>query len=70
MEKLLEIMKINLRRGDVIMKYTENVAIALLPSVNHTTGNMVMERIRYMFQQWYPASDIPFNYRLGELSNM
>ena len=69
-DKLLEIMRINLRRGDLVMRYAPNVAVALLPSVNHTTGNMVMERIRYTFQTQYPSSEIPFHYRLGDLGNI
>ena len=67
MQNLLKIMKSNLRRGDIVMQYTSNIAVALLPSVNHTTGNMVMERIRYTFQKSLTSGDIPFNYRIGDL---
>ena len=66
MDSLIEIMRSSLRKGDVVVRYAPDVAAALLPTVNYTTGNMVMERIRQLFFQKYPAGTIPFHYRLGE----
>ena len=70
MEDLLEIIRINLRRGDLVTRYSATVALVLLPTVNHTTGNMIMERIRHMFLEQHPTANIPFHYRLGELGNL
>lgn len=40
----------------------------LLPTVNYTTGNMVMERVKRLFYRKYPNSNIPFAYRVGPLN--
>ena len=60
---------LNLRRGDVVTQYTETIAAVMLPTVNYTTGNMVMERIRQMFFEKNPGVNIPFHYRLAELGS-
>jgi GGDEF domain-containing protein len=67
MNGLVEILRDNLRKGDIITHFSANVIALLLPTVNYKTGNMVMERIRKLFFQRFPNSDIPFNYRLGLL---
>ena len=70
MEDLIEILRVSLRRGDLVTRYSSTVALVLLPTVNHTTGNMIMERIRHMFQEKHPSASIPFHYRLGELGSL
>ena len=67
MNGLVDILRDNLRKGDIITHFRANVIALLLPTVNYKTGNMVMERIRKLFFQRFPNSDIPFNYRLGLL---
>ena len=67
MNGLVEILRDNLRKGDIITHFSANVIALLLPTVNYKTGNMVMERIRKLFFQRFPNSNIPFNYRLGLL---
>lgn len=67
MNGLVDILRDNLRKGDIITHFSANVIALLLPTVNYKTGNMVMERIRKLFFQRFPNSDIPFNYRLGLL---
>lgn len=69
MSGLLEIMRQNLRKGDVITHLSPAVFALLLPTVNFTTGSIVMERIKYLFYRKYPNSNIPFNYRVGPLSS-
>ena len=64
---LLEILRDNLRKGDIITHFSPSVIALLLPTVNYKTGTMVLERIRKLFYQRYPNSDISFNYRLGML---
>lgn len=68
MNGLLEIMRQNLRKGDVITQLSPTTFALLLPTVNFTTGSIVMERIKYLFYRKYPNSDIPFHYRVGPLS--
>lgn len=67
MQTLLAVLQEHLRKGDVIVRYAPTIVAVLLPTVNHTTGNMIMERTRYLFQQRCTGKEIPFHYRLGEL---
>ncbi|MBR6891265.1 MAG: winged helix-turn-helix domain-containing protein [Clostridia bacterium] len=67
MNGLIEILRDNLRKGDIITHFSPSVVALLLPTVNYQTGSMVMERIRKLFYQRYPNSDIPFHSRLGLL---
>ncbi len=67
MNGLIEILRDNLRKGDIITHFSPSVIALLLPTVNFKTGNMVLERIRKLFYKRYPNSDIPFHFRLGVL---
>ena len=67
MDILLEILHDNLRRGDTVARYSDSTAMVLLPTVNYTTGNMIMERIRSLYLEKGQGEKIPFQYRLGEL---
>ena len=67
MNGLVEILRDNLRKGDIITHFSPSVIALLLPTVNYRTGSMVMERIRQLFFKRYPNSDIPFHSRLGML---
>ncbi len=67
MNGLIEILRDNLRKGDIITHFSPSVIALLLPTVNFRTGNMVLERIRKLFYMRYPNSDIPFHFRLGVL---
>ena len=67
MNSLIEILRDNLRKGDIITHFSPSVIALLLPTVNYNTGNMVMERIRQLFYKRYPNSNIPFRFRLGIL---
>ena len=69
MQTLVEVLRSNLRRGDCLLRFSSTIVAVLLPTVNYTTGNMIMERIRHLFLSQYPAADIPFHYRLGELGD-
>ena len=66
-KSLIEILCVSLRRGDIIAKYTDTIVAVMLPTVNYTTGNMVMERVRHLFFERHPGVKIPFHYRLGEV---
>lgn len=69
MSGLLDILKQNLRKGDTITHFSPTIFALLLPSVNYTTGNMVMERVKRLFYKKYPNSNVSFNYRVGPLSS-
>jgi DNA-binding SARP family transcriptional activator len=69
MQGLLEILRANLRKGDAITHYLPAQCALLLPTVNHETGAMVIERIKRVFYQKYPNSNIIFNYRIGPLGS-
>lgn len=67
MSGLIEILRTNLRKGDIITQFAPTIVALLLPTVNYDTGTMVMERIRQFFYKRYPNSNIPFHHRLGML---
>ncbi|MBR1560832.1 MAG: winged helix-turn-helix domain-containing protein [Clostridia bacterium] len=67
MSGLIEILRANLRKGDIITHFAPTIVALLLPTVNYDTGSMVMERIRQLFYKRYPNSNIPFHHRLGML---
>lgn len=69
MTGLIEILRQNLRKGDTVTHFSPTILALLLPTVNYTTGNMVMERVKRLFYQKYPNSNVSFNYRVGPLSS-
>ena len=69
MSGLLELLKQNLRKGDTITHFSPTILALLLPTVNYTTGNIVMERVKRLFFAKYPNSNVAFNYRVGPLSS-
>lgn len=67
MAGLIEILRANLRKGDVVTHFAPTIVALLLPTVNFDTGSMVMERVRELFYKRFPNSNIPFRHRLGML---
>lgn len=68
MNGLTDILRANLRKGDVIAHFSSTMIVLLLPTVNYTTGDSVMERLKLKFYQKYPTSNVLFNYRIAPLS--
>ena len=66
-DDLVSILHENLRQGDVVSRISPTILAVMLPSVNYTTGNMVLERIRQLFLIQNPEINVPFRYRLGEM---
>lgn len=66
---LLELLRNNLRKGDTVTHFSPTILALLLPAVNYNSGNQVMERIRTLFYQKYPSTDIVFNYRIRSLGD-
>lgn len=69
MSGLMEILKQNLRKGDTVTQFSPTILALLLPTVNYSTGNMVMERVKRLFYQKFPNSNVSFSYRVGPLSS-
>ena len=68
MRGLMEILRNNLRKGDVITHFSPTMVAMLLPTVDYSTGDSVMERLKQKFYQAYPNSTVLFNYRIAPLS--
>ena len=62
-----EILRRNLRRGDIVTRCDEYVMALLLPTVNYQSGSMVMERIEHVFHATYPREKVPFHFRITPL---
>ena len=69
MSGLMEIIKNNLRKGDTITHFSPTILALLLPTVNYVSVNMVMERIKRLFYQKYPSTEVKFSYSVGPLCN-
>ncbi len=69
MQNLLEILRTNLRKGDAVTHYLPAQCALLLPTVNYETGSIAIERIKRVFYQKYPSSNIVFNYRLSPIGS-
>ena len=64
---LQEILRTNLRKGDIVTRFSENIIAMLLPMVNYSTGAIVMERIERLFFAEFPGSAIAFHSRISPL---
>ena len=64
---LMEILRKNLRKGDIVTRYSENIVAMLLPTVNYGTGSMVMNRIEDLFRDVYPVGSVSFHARISPL---
>ena len=67
MAGLQEILRTNLRKGDIITRFSDNTYAMLLPTVSYSTGNMVMERIETLYYQEYSSLAINFFARISPL---
>ena len=67
MAGLTEILRSNLRRGDIVTRFSPNIMAMLLPTVNYETGGLVMERIKHLFYQEFPNKGVGLSYRLSSL---
>jgi DNA-binding SARP family transcriptional activator len=67
MAGLQEILKTNMRKGDIITRFSDNIFAMLLPTVNYATGSMVMERIEDLYYKEYAALAIKFFARISPL---
>lgn len=68
MRGLMDILRGNLRKGDVITHFSPTMVAMLLPTVDYSTGDSVMERLKQKFYQAYPNSNVLFSYRIAPLT--
>ena len=69
MAGLQEILKNNLRKGDIITRFSDNIYAMLLPTVNYETGSIVIERIESLFYKEFPGN-IAFHARISPLGGV
>ncbi|MCE5195557.1 MAG: winged helix-turn-helix domain-containing protein [Negativicutes bacterium] len=67
MKKLLNIMKANLRRGDVISRYSSNQYVLLLPSATYENGILILNRILSVYYQHNRRNNVILHCRLQPL---
>ncbi|MCR4622971.1 MAG: winged helix-turn-helix domain-containing protein [Clostridiales bacterium] len=67
MAGMQEILRSNLRKGDIVTRFSDNIYAMLLPTVNYSTGSKVMDRIKDLFQTEYPAGNIALHTRISPL---
>lgn len=69
MAGLIEILRRNLRKGDIVTRFSPDIVAMLLPTVNYSTGCMVLERIEKLFYGEYPSSLVSMHHRLTPLGS-
>ena len=67
MDQLLQVMGGNLRRGDVVSKYSGAQFVVMLPAANFEDSTMVMERIVSAFYRQHRRNFLKLSYRLRAL---
>lgn len=68
MDQLLEVLVHNLRRGDVVSKYSGAQYVVMLPAANFEDSTMVVERIVNVFYRQHRRNFLKITYRIRELS--
>ena len=69
MRGLINILRLNLRKGDVVAQYSPTMVAVLLPMVNYKTGDSVMERMKSLFYRQFPNSSLLFDYRISPVGD-
>ena len=67
MDQLLQAIRLNLRRGDVIARYSGAQYVMMLPTANYEDSQMVMERIVNSFYQQNRKNFLKISYKLQQL---
>ena len=67
MEQLLDIILMNLRRGDVVSRYSGAQFIIMLSTANYEDGEMVVARIVSNYARRHPGSAIKIGSKLQQL---
>ena len=67
MAGLQEILRRNLRKGDIVTRFSPDMMAMLLPTVSYSTGGMVLERIENLFYDEYPSTKVIMHHRITTL---
>ena len=67
MAGLQEILRNNLRKGDIVTRFSPTIFAMLLPTVDYATGGVVMERIEHLFYAEYPGGTVAIQHRICPL---
>lgn len=67
MSKLLAVLNLSLRTGDVISKYSGAQYILMLPCVNFENADMVMNRILSNYKKKFRTDKVILNYKIKEV---
>lgn len=67
MDQLLEILACNLRRGDVVSRYSAAQYVVMLPAANFEDSTMVMDRIVTAFYRQHRRNYLKLSYKIREL---
>ena len=67
MAALCEIIRNNLRKGDIVTRAAPTVFAMLLPTVSYSTCTMIMERVENLFYEEYPNKSIILSFRVTPL---
>ncbi len=70
MKQLLATTKSCLRKGDTVSRYSPTQFAVLLPTQNHESGRIAMERIKKTFYRDGTNTQFLLNYRLGPIEMM
>jgi len=65
---LRDTLRDNLRRGDTVSRYSPYQFAVLLPTVNHQTGQNVLERVKKEFYKKCSTSQFVINFKLKPIS--
>ena len=69
MAALQEIMRKYLRKGDIVTRFSPDIYAMLLPTVNYSTGSMVLERIEQVFYEEYASNKVDIYHRITPLGS-
>lgn len=67
MDQLLEVLVKNLRRGDVVSRFSGAQYVVMLPAANFENSNMVMDRVVRAFYQQHRHNFLKLTARVREL---
>lgn len=67
MDRLLDVLVNNLRRGDVVSKFSGAQYVIMLPAANYEDSNMVMDRVVRAFYQQHRRNFLKLTVRVREL---
>ncbi|MDF3004078.1 MAG: Transcriptional regulator, family protein [Oscillospiraceae bacterium] len=67
MDQLLEAIKLSLRKGDVVSRYSGMQYVVMLPALTYEDGELVMNRIVNNFYKQIRRKPVKLHYRLQQL---